>query len=92
MDVEIHGTNLSGVVYLGNLRARATWSHGPDGLVAVKLKTRDLTTAHFLELRQLRSSRHSLSIGIPGNRKYRGAIIGFEDDPEGFTLHISKAA
>ncbi|MGI8981345.1 MAG: hypothetical protein ACR2FY_19135 [Pirellulaceae bacterium] len=89
--VEILGTKLSGFVYLGNLRAYATWSHS-DGIVAVQLKTRDLTTAHLIELRQLRASSRPMPIGIPGTKKYRGSIIGFENDPEGFTLHIAKAA
>ena len=91
MDVEILGTNLSGFVYLGNLRAPAIWSHA-DGMVVVQLKTVDLTTANLIELRQLRSSRRPLPIGIPGNKKYRGSIIGFEHDPDGFTLHIARAA
>ena len=90
MDVEILGTGLSGFVYLGNLRAPATWSHA-DGMVAVQLKIADLTTANLIELRHLRSSRHPLPIGIPGNKKYRGAVVGLADDPSGVTLLITKA-
>jgi hypothetical protein len=90
MNVEILGTNLSGFVSLGNLRAPATWSHADD-MVAVQLKTADLTTANLIELRQLRSTRRPLPIGIPGNRKYRGSVVGFEDDSAGVTLHIAKA-
>jgi hypothetical protein len=90
MDVEILGTNLSGFVYLGNLRAPATWSHA-DEMVAVQLRTADLTTGSLIELRHLRSSRRPLPIGIPGNKKYRGTVVGFDDDSAGVTLHIAKA-
>src|SRR6188474_2699351 len=90
MDVEILGTSLSGFVFLGNLRTHATWSHR-GGMVAVQLKTQDLTTAHLIELRHLAESPHPFPIGIPGTQRYHGLVTEFENEPDGFTLHIATA-
>ena len=82
MDVEILGTNLSGVVYLGNLRANATWSHA-HGIVAVQLQTADLTTANLIELRQLVYCADHYQLESPATSSIGGRSLVFTTTQRG---------
>ena len=88
---DVSQEQLSGVVHLGPVRAYATWNHTDAEYLVVRFDNSRLTPDQSLELRYIRSSSQPLEIKLPRDRTLKGVVIGFENDPQGITLHIVKA-
>src|SRR4029453_16501084 len=81
----------AGIVHLGSIRAQAQWNPPDADYLMVHFDNSRLTPDQILALRHIRSSSAQLTVKLPQERRsFRGVVIGFENAPQGITLHISK--